>query len=175
MSIQGSINQLLGATAIATNYATKQAAENYAQKRAAEFEASYQANVEAAQKGYTKSGAKSKSKAAQEAQAKVAATQPGEGSKAPWNRKAEEQLGEIYTQKMKGLQDRTQAGVKKLKETKAKSEQDMYKQFGEYQELAPQIIGKLPAEDRWKLQAEAKLKQQQAFDNFLETIKGGKK
>ena len=76
---------------------------------------------------------------------------------------------------MQGLQDRTQAGVKKLKETKAKGQQDIYKQFGEYQELAPQIMGKLPAEDRWKLQAEAKLNQQKAFDNFLESIKGGKK
>lgn len=175
MSIQGSINQLLGTTAIATGYITKQAAANYAQKRAAEYEASYKANLEAAQKGYTKSGAKSRSKAAQEAQAKVEATKPGEGSKAPWNKKAEQELGEIYSEKMKKLQDRTQAGVKKLKATKAKSEQDMYKQFGEYQELAPQLIGKLPAEDRWKLQAEAKLKQQQAFDNFLESIKGGKK
>ena len=173
-TFQSGINRLLGTTAVATNYLTKQSAENYMAKRGAEYDKAYEAQVNAAQKGYTKSGNKSRSKAALEAKQKAEAAQPGEGSKLPWLKGGEAQLKGEYEEKMKGLESRTKEGVSKLKATAAKGKQDMYKQFGDYQELAPQIMAKLPPEERWKIQAEAKLKQQQAFDNFLKQVKGGK-
>ena len=173
-TFQGSINQLLGIGAVATGYMTKQAQANYLQKRGAEYNKAYEAQVEAAAKGYTKSGAKSKSKGALEAQQQAEAAQPGAGTKLPFLKGAEEALKADYEAKMKGLQKRTSEGVEKLKAQKAKSKEDTFKQFGDYQELAPQIMAKLPPEERWKLQAQAKIKQQQAFDNFVKTVRGGK-
>lgn len=173
-TFQSGINRLLGTAAVATGYLTKTATENYVAKRGAEYNKSYEAQVEAAQKGYTKSGNISKSKAAEEAKQKAAEAAPGEASKIPFLKKADEALKVGYEEKIKGLNKRTQEGVAKLKASAAKNKQDMYKQFGDYQELAPQIMAKLPPEERWKIQAESKIKQQQAFDNFLKTVKGGK-
>ena len=173
-TFQGSINQLLGIGAVATGYLTKQAAGAYSAKRAAEYNKSYQANVEAAATGYTKSGNKSKSKAAIEAQQEAEAATPGAAPKLPFLKKEDAALRADYEAKMQGLQKRTAEGVAKLKATKAQGKQEIFKQFGEYQELAPQIMAKLPPEERWKIQAQAKIKQQQAFDNFIKEVGGGK-
>ena len=173
-TFQGSINQLLGMGAVATGYLTKQAASAYSAKRGAEYTNAYNASVEAAAKSYTKSGNKSQSKAALEAQAKAQEAAPGAGPKLPFLKKEDAALRAKYEADMKGLEKRTSEGVAKLKATKAQSKQDMYKQFGDYQELAPQIMAKLPAEERWKIQAQAKIKQKKAFDNFLDKIRGGK-
>lgn len=173
-TFQGSINRLLNTAAVASNYIAKEATANYTAQRSEQFNKAYEAQVNAAQKAYTKSGNKSKSKAAKEAEAQVIATQPGEGSKFPLFKGVEAQLQADYDKKVKGLEERTQKGVKGLKETAAKNKAGLYKQFGGYQELAPQILKKLPAEERWKIQAESKLKQQKAYDNFLEKVKGGR-
>lgn len=173
-TFQGSINQLLGMGAVASQYLTKQATTNYMQKRGAEYNRSYEAQVEAAATGYTKSGAKSKSKAALEAQQAAAEATPGASPKLPFLKKADDVLRADYEAKMKGLEKRTSEGVAKLKAQKAQGNEDLYKQFGEYQELAPQIMAKLPPEERWKIQAQAKIKQQQAFDNFIKQVRGGK-
>ena len=173
-TFQSGVNRLLNTTAIATGAIVKYTTDKYAAERGAQYNKAYEAQVEAAQKSYTKSGAKSKSNAAKEAQAAAEAAQPGAGSKLPWLKGTEEALKGDYENKVKKLNERTAEGVKKLKETKAKGMQDVYKQFGDYQELAPQLLAKMPPEERWKLQADAKLKQQQAFDNFLKKVKGGK-
>ena len=173
-SIQGSINQLLGMGAAASAYYTQQAAHKYAAQRGAEYEKSYQAQLEAAKTGYTKSGAKSRSKAAKEAQAQVEATTPGAGSKAPWNKDVEAQLKAKYDKDVDGLQERTAKGLTKLKEANLKAKQGTYKQFGDYEPIAPEILKKLSPSDRWKIQAEQKLKQQQAFNSFIDSLKGGK-
>ena len=173
-SIQGSINQLLGMGAAASAYYTQQAAAKYAAQRGAEYEKSYQAQLEAAKTGYTKSGAKSRSKAAKEAQAQVEVTMPGEGSKAPWNKATEEKLKAQHEAKVAGLQERTAKGLTKLKEANLKAKQGTYKQFGDYESIAPEILKKLSPSDRWKIQAEQKLKQQQAFNSFIDSLKGGK-
>lgn len=173
-TFQSGVNRLLATAAVATDRAVQVSTNQYAAQRGAEYNKAYEAQVEAAQKSYTKSGAKSRSKAAKEAQAAAEAAQPGAGSKLPWLKGTEESLKGEYESKVKKLYERTAEGVKKLKATKEKGKQDLYKQFGDYQELAPQLLKQMPAEERWKLQAEAKLKQQQAFDNFLKSIKGGK-
>ena len=173
-SIQGSVNQLLGIAAASTAYLTKGAAAKYAAQRGAEYEKAYQAQLEAAKTGYTKSGAKSRSKAAKEAQAQVEATMPGAGSKAPWNKDVEAQLKAKYDKDVAGLQERTAKGLTKLKEANLKAKQGTYKQFGDYESIAPEILKKLSPSDRWKIQAEQKLKQQQAFNSFIDSLKGGK-
>ena len=173
-TFQSGVNRLLNTTAIATGAMVKYGTEQYAAKRGAEYNKAYEAQVEVAQKSYTKSGAKSRSKAAQEAQAAAEAAQPGKASKLPFLKQTEEALASDYQKKVSGLQQRTAEGVKKLKETKKQSKQDIYKQFGEYQELAPQLLAQMPAEERWQLQAEAKLTQQKAFDDFIAKVRGGK-
>ena len=173
-SIQGSVNQLLGITAAASSYLTKQSAAKYEARRGAELDKAYQAQLEAAQKGYTKSGAKSRSKAAKEAQAQVEATTPGEASKLPWHKDVEAKLQADYGQKVKGLQERTAKGLSKLKEANLKAKKGTYEQFGDYESLAPSLLAKMEPSDRWKIQAEQKLKQKQAFDNFIQSLKGGK-
>ncbi len=173
-TFQGSINQLLGMGAVATGYLTNKAAAAYSAKRGAEYAKSFEAQQEAAAKSYTKSGNKSQSKAALEAQQKAQEATPGAGPKLPFLKKEDAALRADYEAKMKGLEKRTSEGVAKLKATKAQSKQDMFKQFGDYQELAPQIMAKLPPEERWKIQAEAKIKQQKAFDDFQKKIMGGK-
>ena len=173
-SIQGSVNQLLGMAAAGTAYLTKNAATSYEAKRAAEFDKAYQAQLEAAQKGYTKSGAKSRSKAAKEAQAKAEALTPGQGSTAQWNKETEAKLQADYDKKTKGLQERTAKGLSKLKEANLKAKKGTYEQFGDYESLAPKLLAKMEPSDRWKIQAEQKLKQKQAFDNFIQSLKGGK-
>ena len=173
-SIQGSINQLLGMAAAGSAYLTKQSAAKYEAKRAAEFDKSYQAQLEAAQRGYTKSGAKSRSKAAEEARAAAEAATPGPASKAPYHKEVEAKLQADYDKKMQGLQERTTKGLSKLKEANLKAKQGTYKQFGEYESIAPQMLAKMEPSDRWKLQAEQKLKQRQAFDSFIQSLKGGK-
>ena len=172
-TFQGSINQLLGMGAVATGYLTKQAASAYSAKRGAEYAKAYDAQAEAAAKSYTKSGNKSKSKGAIEAQQLAQEATPGAAPKLPFLKKEDAALRADYEAKMKGLEKRTAEGVANLKATKKQSKQDMYKQFGDYQELAPQIMAKLPPEERWKIQAQAKIKQQQAFDNFQKKVRGG--
>ena len=173
-TFQSGINRLLNTTAVATGAIVKHTTDKYTAERSAEYNKAYEAQVEAAQKSYTKSGAKSRSKAAKEAQAAAQAAQPGKGSSLPWLKDTEKALASDYETKMSKLQQRTAEGVKKLKDTKKQSEADLYKQFGDYQDIAPQLLAKMPAEDRWQLQAEAKIAQQKAFDNFLNTVKGGK-
>ena len=173
-SIQGSINQLLGIGAAGAAYLTSRSASKYAEQRKAEYDKAYKAQLEAAQKGYTKSGAKSRSKAAKEAQAQVELTTPGQASKLPWNKGTEAKLKAEYDKKMQGLQERTSQGLTKLKEANLKAKEGTYKQFGDYESIAPQILSKLEPSDRWKIQAEQKLKQKQAFDSFINSLKGGK-
>lgn len=174
-TFQSGVNRLLNTAAVATGAIVKHTTDQYKMERGAEYNKAYNAQVEAAQKGYTKSGNKSKSKEAVEARFQARVNEPGEASKLPWLKKTEEALASDYENKMKGLQERTAEGVKKLKETAKKSKEDVYKQFGEYQELAPQLLAQMPAEERWKLQAQAKIAQQKAFDNFLDTVRGGKR
>ena len=173
-TFQSGVNRLLNTTAVATGAVVKHTTDRYMAERGAQYNKAYEAQVEAAQKSYTKSGAKSRSKGAKEAQAAAEAAQPGKGSKLPWLKGPEEALKAEYESKVKKLNERTAEGVKKLKGVKEQSKQDMYKQFGDYQEIAPQIMAQMAPEDRWKIQAEAKLQQKQAFDNFLKSIKGGK-
>ena len=174
-TFQSGINKLLNTTAVATAAGVKYSTDQYMATRGAEYNKAYEAQVEAAQKSYTKSGAKSKSKAAKEAQIAAQEAQPGEASKLPWLKKPEEAMRSEYESKVKKKNEKTSEGVKKLKETAAKSKQDVYKQFGDYQELAPQLLAQMPPEERWKIQATAKIQQQQAFDNFIKSIKGGNK
>ena len=173
-SIQGSINQLLGMAAAGSAYLTSKSTAKYEAKRAAEFDKAYEAQLEAAQKGYTKSGAKSRSKAAEEAKAAAEAATPGQASKVPWNKGTEAKLKAEYDKKMQGLQERTSKGLTKLTEANLKAKEGTYKQFGDYESIAPQILSKLEPSDRWKIQAEQKLKQKQAFDSFINSLKGGK-
>ena len=170
MSIQGSVNQLLGIGAVAANVATKKAAENYAAKRSAELNTSYQANVEAAKTGYTKSGAVSNSVAAKEARAKVEATKPGAGSKAYWNKETEAQLKSDYEKKMGELTKTVNKGVASLKEAKQKGKEATLNQFGDYKELAPQILNKMSAGDRWRTLAKQRIIQREAFNKFRESL-----
>lgn len=170
MSIQGSVNQLLGIGAVASNVMTKQAAENYAAKRGAEYNTSYQANVDAAKAGYTKSGAISNSAAAKEARAKVEATKPGEGSKAPWNKNVEAQLKADYDKRMGELTKTVNKGVAGLKEAKQKGKEATLNQFGDYKELAPQILDKMSAADRWRTLAKQRIIQRDAFNKFRESL-----
>lgn len=170
MSIQGSVNQLLGIGAVAANVATKKAAENYAAKRGAELNTSYQANVEAAKAGYTKSGAISNSAAAKEARAKVEATKPGEGSKAYWNKGTEAQLKADYDKKMGELTKTVNKGVADLKKAKEKGKEATLNQFGDYKELAPQILDNMSAGDRWRTLAKQRIIQRNAFNKFRDSL-----
>lgn len=170
MSIQGSVNQLLNIGAVATKYATKAASEKYAAERGAELDKSYQANLAAAKSGYTKSGAVSHSKAAEEARIAAQAATPGAGSKAYWNKGVEAQLKGEYDKKMGNLNKTVEEGVKGLKEAKEKGKQATYNQFGEYKELAPQIINNLSADDRWRVKAEQRIIQRNAFDDFMKSL-----
>lgn len=169
-SIQGSINQLLNIGAVATNYATKVASQNYAANRKAELDKSYQANLEAAKTGYTKSGAVSHSKAAEEARAKVAETTPGAGSKAQWNKEAEAQLMADYETRMGKLNKTVEKGVQGLKDAKKQGQEATLKQFGEYKDIAPQLMANMKADDRWKVKAEQRIIQRKAFDKFMESL-----
>ena len=173
-SIQGSINQLLGMAAAGSAYLTSKSTAKYEAKRAAEFDKAYEAQLEAAQKGYTKSGAKSRSKAAQEARQVAVELQPEPASKLPFHKATEAKLQADYDKKMAGLQERTAKGLSKLKEANLKAKEGTYKQFGEYESLAPQMLAKMEPSDRWKIQADQKLKQRHAFDNFIQSLKGGK-
>ena len=169
-SIQGNINQLLAMGAVATNYATKAASERYAAKRGAEYNASYQANLEAAKKGYTKGGNISQSKAAQEAREAAAAATPGAASKAHWNKGVEAQLKAEYDKKMGKLNETVNKGVESLKAAKAKGKEATLNQFGDYKELAPQIMAGMSADDRWKIKAEQRIIQRNAFDDFMKSL-----
>ena len=173
-TFQGSINQLLGIGAVATGYMTKQAQANYLQKRGAEYNKAYEAQVEAAAKGYTKSGAKSKSKDAISAREAAELATPGTGSKAPWNKETEKKLSAEYNDKIKGLQERTAKGLSKLQEANREAKAGTYKQFGDYESIAPQMLKKMDAKDRWKIQAQQKIEQRKAFDDFVNSLKGGK-
>ena len=172
--IQGSINQLLGMAAAGSAYLTKQAAAKYEAQRSAEYDKSYQAQLEAAQKGYTKSGAKSKSKDAISAREAAELATPGAGSKAPWNKETEKRLSAEYNDKIKGLQERTAKGLSKLQEANREAKAGTYKQFGDYESIAPQMLKKMDAKDRWKIQAQQKIEQRKAFDDFVNSLKGGK-
>ena len=172
-AFQSSINRLLGATAVATGYLTKQATANYAANRGAEYNKAYEAQLEAAQKSYTKTGRVSSSKAAKEARAAAEQAQPGEGPKMPFLKKADEALKAEYDAKMSKLNKTVEEGRAKLKATNKKGKEDLIKSFGEYQELAPQLLAQMPPEERWKLQAQARIKQKEAYAKFLDTIKGG--
>ena len=174
-TFQSSVNRLLGEAAVATNYLTRQATANYAAQRGAEYEKSYQANLEAATKGYTKTGAVSRSKAAKEAAAAAEQAQPGPASKMPFLKGTEEALKADYDKKMGRLNKTVEEGRAKLKATNKQGKEDLLKSFGEYQELAPQLLAKMPPEERWKLQAEQRIKQKKAYENFIDTIRGGNK
>ena len=170
MSIQGSVNQLLGIGATVAAVGTKRAAEAYAQKRGAEYQNAYQAQKEAIASKYSKSGALSKSKKAQETALKAQQAQPGAGSKAPWNKATEAKLKANYEADMKNLSKAEAEGVAKLKNTTAKAKAATAKQFGEYQELSPKLLSMMSAEDRWKIKATEKIMQKDAYQNFMDTI-----
>ena len=172
-TFQSNINRLLGETAVATNYLVKQATANYAAQRGAEYDKSYQANLEAATKGYTKTGAVSRSKAAKEAAAAAEQAQPGPGPKMPFLKGTDEALKAEYDKKMGKLNKTVEEGRAKLKAQKKQGKEDLAKAFGQYQEIAPQLLSKLPPEERWKLQAEQRIKQKKAYENFIDTIKKG--
>ena len=169
MSIQGNINQLLGMGASVVHDATKAASKKYAAKRSAEYGESYQANLEAAKTGYTKSGEVSQSKAAQEARAAAQAATPGAGSKAHWNKDVEVQLKAEYDKKMGSLNKTVAEGVKGLKETKTKAKESAMKQFN-YDGVAPEIAEGMRADDRWKVKAEQRIMQRNAFNDFMERL-----
>ena len=170
MSIQGSVNQLLGIGAAVAKVGTEQAAQNYAATRGAEYNKAYQAQVDAAKNRYTKSGALSKSKAAVESQAAADAAQPGAASKMPWNKGVEAQLKAQYDTKMADLGKTEAKGVKSLKETAKKAKEATTKQFGDYADLSPKLLQMMSPEDRWKVKAKGKIMQRKAFDDFVESI-----
>ena len=170
MSIQGSVNQLLGIGATVAAVGTKAAAANYAQKRGAEYQNALQAQREAIAAKYTKSGALSRSRNAQETALRAQQAQPGPASKAPWNKGVEAQLRANYEGEMQALAEAEKSGVKKLRETTAKAKANTAKQFGDYQELTPKLLSMMSPEDRWKIQATEKLMQKDAYQNFIDTI-----
>lgn len=169
MSIQGGINQLLGMGADVTKRVTQAAAEKYAAKRGAELDKSYQANVEAAKTGYTKSGAVSHSKAAEAARAKVEETTPGAGSKAHWNKEAEAQQKAEYDKKMGKLTETVNKGVAGLKETKNKAQESAEAQLT-YTGVTPEQAAAMRADDRWKVKAEQRIMQRNAFADFMKSL-----
>ena len=169
-SIQGSINQLLGLTAAGSAYLTSAAQKSYAAKRGAEYDKAYQAQLDAAKSGYTKTGRVSRSKAAQEARAVAEQSQPGAGSKAPWNKDIEGQLKGQYEKKMAGLGKTVEEGRAKLKEADIKAKEATYQQFGDYSEIAPQILNSMSAQDRWKIKAQQRIMQRDAYNDFLESL-----
>lgn len=170
MSIQGSVNQLLGIGAAVAAYGTKQAADKYAQTRGAEYQKAYQANVEATKAKYTKSGALSKSKKAQETALAAQQAQPGPASKAYWNKATESKLASDYEVKMGKLGKVEAEEVAKLKEATAQGKQATAKAFGQYESIAPSLLAKMSPEERWKTKATERLMQKDAFNNFLEKI-----
>ena len=170
MSIQGSVNQLLGIGAAVASYGTKVASEAYAQKRGAEYQNAYQAQKEAIASKYTKSGALSKSKKAQETALKAQQAQPGAGSKAPWNKGVEAKLKAEFDTKMQDLSKAEAKGLKQLKDTTAKAKEQTAKQFGNLQELSPKLLSMMSAEDRWKIKATEKIMQKDAYQKFMDSI-----
>ena len=165
MSIQGSINQLLGSSAVLANLTTGISQKNFEAKQAQAYNAAYNAKVEAAKTKYTKSGNKSRSKAAKEAQAAAEEAAVGlNNPTAPWTK---------YDAKIAKLNEQAESGAKKLKQQAKEAKEATYKQFGDYAPIGPDIMKKLSAEDRWQLQAGEKLKQQEAFNAFKNSL-GGK-
>ena len=156
--------------AVVSNYAAKSAASKYEASRGAELENSYQAQLGAAKAGYTKSGNISNSKAAQEARAAAEAAQPKPGSKAPWNKATEEKLMSQYNAKVGKLNKTVEQGLEKLKKTKLQGQENMYAQFGDYKNLAPKLLNSMSSEDRWKMKAEQRIMQNDAFNNFLNSL-----
>ena len=170
MSIQGSVNQLLGLGAAVAKVGTEQAAQSYAAQRGAQFDKAYQAQVEAARNRYTKSGALSKSKAAKESAAAAQAALPGEGSKAHWNKGVEAQLQAQYDKKMAALGKTEAKGVENLRKTAKEAKESTKEQFGDYADISPKLLQMMSPEDRWKIKAEGKIMQKNAFDKFVESI-----
>ena len=173
MSIQGSVNQLLGITAAASAYGVKRSQEAFAASRSAEYNKAYQANLEAVKNKYTKSGKLSKSAAAKETAEAAKLATPGPAPKAPWKKGIEEQLAGDYEAKMGKLGKKEYAGVKKLKETAIKGKEATSKQFGEYKELTPKILASMSPEERWKARATEKLMQKEAYESFLDSLNKG--
>lgn len=170
MSIQGSVNQLLGITAAAAKLGTDMAAKSYAEKRQADYQTSFEAQKNAIAAKYTKSGALSKSQKAKETALAAEQAQPGKGSKAPWNKATEKKLAADYEAKMQGLQAAEKKGVAELKNKTAQAKEYTAKQFGDYKELSPKFLSMMSPEDRWKIKANEKLMQKDAFNKFVDTI-----
>lgn len=169
-SIQGSVNQLLGIGAAVTTMGVKSSQANYAAKRGAEYDKSYQANLEAAKVGTTKSGAVSKSKKAIEAQEAAKAAAPQESKVPYWNKGIEESLKAGYDKKMSGLQSTVDKGRADLAKAAMKGKQETAQQFGGYQDIAGELMSKMSSADRWKVRAQQRLIQKDAFDKFLSNI-----
>lgn len=170
MSIQESVNQLLGITAIATKMSVGASQAKYAEQRGEEYNKAYQAQLEATKAKYTKSGALSKSKEAKLTAQAAEAAQPGPASKLPWNKETEKKLAEEQATKLKGLKETEAKGVKNLKETTQKAKDITAKQFGQYEPISQQLLSKMSPEDRWKVRAQEKLMQKEAYAKFLEDI-----
>lgn len=169
-SIQGSVNQLLGIGAAVTSMGVKASQANYAATRGAELDKSYQANIEAAKVGTTKSGGVSKSKKALEAQEAVKASAPTDKKVPYWNKGIEESLKTGYDKKMSSLQSTVDKGRSDLSKAAAKGKNATTAQFGDYEDLAGELMSKMSSKDRWKVKAEQRLIQKDAFDKFLSNI-----